>query len=102
MIKVSSVNKQGDATMASVEGYKGMKNVEQIRNPELERKRERENKLTPLQPEILEFLFKHEGVPIEQRYLSTPFDASSLRVRATYRTTGVEYTATRKGVGEMV
>lgn len=75
-------------------------NVERARlNPELEKYVETEHKLTPKDPETLAWL-KDMAVPVEQHYLSTPHDEFSLRVRATYKPEGVEYTATQKDRGD--
>jgi len=87
--------------MKSVENQMGMKNVEQIRNPELEAFMEAEHKLTPLSPDLLIQNYRAAADPVEQIYLSTPYDESSLRVRCVYSPEGPVYTATRKGRGEM-
>lgn len=87
--------------MTSLESNIGFKNIEQISNPELETTLEDEHKLTPVHPEILSWLYKDTAKPVEQLYLSTPNDASSLRLRAMYGDEGTEYTATRKGQGSL-
>jgi uridine kinase len=86
--------------MSLVEKELTMKNIERARtNPELEKYKETEHKLTPLQPEVLDHL-KAEALPIEQIYLSTPADEFSLRVRCVYTPEGQKYTATQKDRGD--
>lgn len=78
-------------------------NVERARNnPELEKLNETEHKLTPTDPELLASLFKDQALPIEQVYISTPYDEFSLRVRCAYKPSGLEYTTTQKSRGEIV
>lgn len=88
--------------MSLVEKEITMQNVERARsNAEFEKRREIEQKLVPRNPELLETLFKPQGMPVEQIYLSTPEDEFSIRVRCAYGVNGPEYTATQKDRGEM-
>lgn len=70
--------------------------------PEFEKRNETEQKLIPQNPELVAATYKEVAYPIEQIYLSNPFDDSSLRVRADYRPEGIKYTATLKTAGEIV
>lgn len=77
-------------------------NVERARsNPEFEKFNETEHKLTPADPSLLRELFQDMAIPVEQIYLSTPWDEFSQRVRCVYGPTGPEYTASQKDRGEI-
>lgn len=88
--------------MSLVEKEITQANIERARNnPELEKFSETEHKLTPTDPDLLIRLFRDSAVPVEQIYLSTPWDEFSQRVRCVYKTTGPEYTASQKDRGEI-
>lgn len=88
--------------MSLVEKEITQANVERARNnPELEKFNETEHKLTPTNPDVLRALFQDIAVPVEQIYLSTPWDEFSQRVRCVYAATGPEYTAAQKDRGEL-
>ena len=89
--------------MKLVEKELTMLNVERARqNPELEKLNETEQKLTPRNPELLNELFRAQALPVEQVYLSSPYDKFSLRVRCSYKPEGLEFTTTQKSRGEIV
>lgn len=69
---------------------------------EFERKphREIEKKYVPLFPETLN-RFRADAVPIEQLYLSHPFEPFSLRLRETFRDSKPVYSATLKDRGQL-
>ncbi len=88
--------------MSLVEKEITQANIERARNnPEFEKFNETEHKLTPTNPDLLKELFQAEAVPVEQIYLSTPWDEFSQRVRCVYEPTGPEYTAAQKSRGEI-
>lgn len=90
-------------TMSLVEKEITRNNVELAKNnPELNGRREREQKFVSFKPRHLHGLFASEAMPIEQIYLSSPEDEFSLRVRKQERPEGVEYTATLKDRGTIV
>lgn len=88
--------------MSLVEKDLTSRNVEQARNnPEFQKRREREQTLVATSPDLLD-VFKPMSVPYESTYLSHPEEEFSLRVRATYKSDGLHYSATLKDQGEMV
>ncbi len=88
--------------MSLVEKEITLKNIEQARiNPELEKRTETEHKLVPVDASNLVKLFKDEAFPVEQRYLSSPHDEFSLRLRCEYTPEGPYYTSTLKDRGEL-
>lgn len=88
--------------MSLVEKEITQANIERARNnSEFEQYNEIEHKLTPTNSEILEKLFKADSYPVEQIYLSTPWDEFSQRVRCVYEPTGPVYTAAQKDRGEI-
>ncbi len=88
--------------MSMIEKNLSQKNFELSRtNPELLKRREKEQKLVPRDPHYFD-AFKDLGVAIEQVYLSHPSEEFSLRVRAAYKPEGTKYTATLKDAGEVI
>lgn len=89
--------------MSLVEKEVTMNNVELAKNStELLKRREREQKFIPKDPNQLRDLFEAEAATIEQIYLSSPTDEFSLRIRSTEQNGSIEYTATLKDRGEVV
>lgn len=88
--------------MSLVEKNLTRENVEQARhNPELQKRREREQTLVATTPDLLD-AFKPLSIPYEGVYLSHPDEEFSLRVRAKSTEEGVLYSAALKDEGEMV
>lgn len=89
--------------MSLVEKEITRNNVELAKNhPELNGRREREQKFVSFKPRHLHNRFESQAVPIEQIYLSSPEDEFSLRVRKHELPGGTEYTATLKDRGAIV
>lgn len=89
--------------MSLVEKELTMNNVELAKlNPELLKRREREQKFIPKDPDQIRALFEQDATTVEQIYLSSPSDEFSLRVRCTQQDGSVEYTATLKDRGELI
>jgi len=88
--------------MLLVEKEITLNNIERAQHhAEFESRREVEQKLLPVNPDIFEQLFKPESVHIEQLYLSTPKDEFSLRLRCTHSPSGAVYKATQKDRGSI-
>ncbi|MGY4893695.1 MAG: hypothetical protein ACO1N2_03330 [Candidatus Saccharimonadota bacterium] len=87
--------------MIQVENELNKKNFELTNNhPEFASRRERETKLVARSADTLDH-YRPVALPIEQTYLSQPWEEFSLRVRCEYAEDRTVYTATLKDMGDV-